>query len=279
MGETRFGDHLLSYCKAKWFSEHFNVELVYQPFAYSNQLMLDDLEYHYNKKWHHRIRTKNVRHVSAVKLQSNTLYQCVLYTKITIEMMREEPFNRILRQHLSPKHPVPLMQLPHDRTCVAVHVRKGGGFDPPLLSEEWRSSSDDTPSGQYADKMWPPKFPPEKYYIDQIKYVYDYYNKEDLYIYIFTDDPEPQAITQRFKEAVNAENIQFDCRKENQDFTNTMMQDFYNMAQFDCLIRPDSTFSICIQLIGDHDLVIAPDQFHWEGNTLNIDTVTFYKRS
>ena len=44
----RFGDNLVSYCHAKWISYKYNIPLLYKPFDYSDQLMMDVLEIPYS---------------------------------------------------------------------------------------------------------------------------------------------------------------------------------------------------------------------------------------
>ena len=46
----RFGDNLLSYCHAKWISYKYRIPLLYKPFGYSDQLMIDLYEIHYSQE-------------------------------------------------------------------------------------------------------------------------------------------------------------------------------------------------------------------------------------
>src|SRR5438477_11202069 len=46
----RFGDNLVSYCKAKWIAYMFNIELLYLPFPYSDELMIHENEKMYTEE-------------------------------------------------------------------------------------------------------------------------------------------------------------------------------------------------------------------------------------
>src|SRR5439155_8599244 len=44
LNSGRFGDHLLTYAKTKWFAYQYNIPLLYVPFKYSDQLGMHTLE-------------------------------------------------------------------------------------------------------------------------------------------------------------------------------------------------------------------------------------------
>ncbi|NDD58753.1 MAG: hypothetical protein EBZ47_05820 [Chlamydiae bacterium] len=46
-GGGRFGDRLIAYMHAKWLSYKYNIPMLYIPFAYSDDLILDDIELQY----------------------------------------------------------------------------------------------------------------------------------------------------------------------------------------------------------------------------------------
>lgn len=50
------------------------------------------------------------------------------------------------------------------------------------------------------------------------------------------------------------------------------------MAQFDCIIRPNSFFSMAAQIIGNAKRVLYPAEHEWQGNVLKIKKIAMVKR-
>jgi hypothetical protein len=71
-------------------------------------------------------------------------------------------------------------------------------------------------------------------------------------------------LIQKIREAGLSTDIIFG--EDSQNSSNPTLRDFFSMAQFDCLIRSESHYSIAAQLIGNHKLVISPSRFHSEIN-------------
>ena len=278
---SRLGDHLISYCKTKWIAYVFDLEYLYNPFDQSDKFALHDLEKNlYNKRVAKKYK-KNIR-LSKIpnKLHPNALYVSHYGTFIPDINPRsfdnltitDAHFLDMLKVYLAPRYPMQLIEPPTDKKSIAVHVRKGGGFDPPLLS---KSNYTYTKKQQWADKIWPTKFPPISYYIQQIRYIYHYYNNQDLYVFIFTDDQNPLAIVDIFKREIPFSNIEFDCRYGDHAYKNTTLEDFFSIPLFNCLIRPNSGFSVCAHLLGDFEVAISPKSHYWNNtyDTLVIDEV------
>lgn len=59
-----------------------------------------------------------------------------------------------------------------------------------------------------------------------------------------------------------------------------IIEDLFNMGQFDYLIRP-SSFSKTAELIGNFKMTISPNSYVWRNNVLIMDTVqiTYYKEN
>ena len=125
----------------------------------------------------------------------------------------------------------------------------------------------------YADKKFPLKFPPEQYYVDQIKRISKLFDDVPLFVYIFTDDSSPLGLVEKIKKAVNKNNITFACRNRGNVHYAHVVEDFYNMSRFDCLIRSGSHFAIAAQLLGSHKIIIYPKHWQWVGKKLVIDEV------
>ncbi len=279
----RFGDRLIAYAAAKWISYKFNIPLLYKPFHYSFMLQLSRDEKKYSqeiaKQFRKKLEIGSNRDV--IKHGKNNVLFIIrgVYFRIagyrsleqTIKcMLQDKYFVTELQNMIQPIDPLPQISLPQDKVTVAVHVRKGGGFDRPLCSIQYYSNSSKFP----ADKQWPIKFPPEQYYVDQIKRITTLFDDVPLFMYIFTDDPNPLGLVNRIKEAVNKENITFSCRQSGNAHNGHVIEDFYNMSRFDCLIRPGSHFGISAQLLGNHKVIIYPKHWKWEGRKLIIDEVS-----
>ena len=156
---------------------------------------------------------------------------------------------------------------------MAVHVRKGTGYDQPLLSYQCFDNSTgrvvnnpcvcEAHKDYFVDKAYPVKFPPDQFYINHIKWLSEYYDNKSLYVHIFTDDPFPKVLRDQYEAAVNRQNIVWGCRENNNAHDQNVLQDLFDMAQFDCLIRSGSNFPQIAQLIGNHKMVIYPRDFEW----------------
>ncbi len=77
-----------------------------------------------------------------------------------------------------------------------------------------------------------------------------------------------------FKKRVNLPNIIWSCRTEGNSDDCNVVEDFYGMFQFDCLIRPESNYSMCASLLGYHKIIIFPKHARWiNESVLLIDKV------
>lgn len=160
--------------------------------------------------------------------------------------------------------------LPQDKITVAVHIRKGSGNDLDLRSIQYNDECEQIINHKIrregplrgSDTIWPLKFPPEQYYVDQIIKLSNLLSNVPLFVYVFTDDKDPNKIVKRLKKRVTLPNITFSCRQG--DVSNVhcnqkaLMEDIWNMAQFDCLIKTQSSLSMISQLIGNTKIIIYP---------------------
>ncbi|MGB8367544.1 MAG: hypothetical protein WCD44_04255, partial [Candidatus Babeliales bacterium] len=193
--------------------------------------------------------------------------------EIVSYMQEDEFFMKELKYMLQPVVKIPEIKLPSDTITVAVHIRKGGGYDQALSSLQYYKR-DMISKRFYADKRWPRKFPPEQYYADQIIKISELLSDQPLFIYIFTDDRNPTGLVNRIKKAVNKSNITYSCRSRGNTYKTHVVEDLYNMARFDCLIRSGSSFAVAAQLLGNHKIVIYPKSLQWEGRKLIANEVT-----
>lgn len=298
----RFGDQLFLYTETKWLSYKHGLQFFYRPFPYSDRLVLHSCEKRYNTAIERNFKNKIKLH-SERDIKNNEkepiLYECDFFAEVLpdfnrfptshisrgryhnlYEIIIQNPsFAELLKELIQPLEHLPTPELPKNKITVAVHIRKGMG-DPPLYSEQLfkiSSGIDKTlklPSGlEYVDVGFPHKFPTEQYYIDQLKKLYTLLDNKELYVYIFTDDPNAKRIVNYFERECNNSNITFSCNEYNTSHDKNVIKDFWTMTKFDCLIRGQSSYSVMAQYIGNHKIIIEPWSYHWEGKRLIMDNI------
>lgn len=296
----RLGDNLIAYLHAKWISYKYNMQLLYKNFNYSDQLALHDKEIRYSSDFVKKFKkslelTKNGTLTFDNKL--NALYT-IPYFPESLEEHRtidvginqnnalqrigwlefpyfavdweDKKFLKIIRELIKPKSELKLINPPKNCLSIALHVRKpSGGLDKPLLNGLPLNMYD--PNEIYFDVVFPLKFAPDSYYIDQLKRIRDIYKNEKIYVYVFTDDPNPLELVNKYKKEINDSKIEFDCRRDNN--ISNVLEDLFSMTKFDCLIRADSNLSIVASKLVDYKIAISPLNHYWEGRSLKINKV------
>jgi hypothetical protein len=241
----RYGDNLRSLFCTWWVAYQYdNICLSYTPFHYSACLKISDMlsavkdESEYKKKivlsraWHKTIINEdNVLYIVPWKLDPYINWH-------------DTNFLRLIRAGISPKTYSPTSFTQAD-VSVAIHVRFGGGFFVDTAAVRRRR---------------PYHFPPIGYYLKQLEKVISLYPEKNLYVHIFTDDRNPKKFQKIFKREFNKyENVVFGVRTGDNTHDKNVLQDFFDMMQFDVLIRPQSQFSFFAELLGFFQLVICPD--------------------
>lgn len=267
----RFGDNLIAYLHAKWISYKYQVPLLYTPFPYSDQLTMDKYESmrlaDYQTRFENYVLFKN--EVEMESPQSNTIYEIPYFPDnyLEVEMFHleylpyfvadwEDPgFSAELKKMVRPKNHLQLIKPPKGYLSVAMHMRRGGGVD----------SAD-------MKLIYPLKLPPETYYVEAIKRIRELYPHEKIYIFIFTDDLNPSLVLKEMKKRCQKmHKITFDCRKEQNGPTLNVLEDFFSMLNFDCLIRTVSSYSTAVEKLGRFRVAIGPKHCHIEGPNVTID--------
>ncbi len=290
-GGSRFGDTLVTYIRSKWLAYKYGFSFLYKPFKYSDQLMMHELEKQYEHvSFKHKVQIKKENDFIKKREQSDTLFFTGFYTEtedLYDFVVAHPDFAREIRSMAQPCESF-TFDLPENMITVAVHVRKGTGFDKPLFSQQLYDvdaikreelSNVHLPTKGYADVRWPTKFPPDQYYIDQLKYISEAYDHKPLFVHLFTDDPHPENLVQKYRIALNLENVTWSYRLKGNRHNANVVYDFYAMSQFDCLIRSDSRYAYAVQLIGNHKLVMYPDHGTWFDRTLIVDTIVVIDRN
>jgi hypothetical protein len=268
----RFGDCLLAYLRAKWIAYKYNISFLYVPFPYSDQLNLHKYEKNHLKEHRSRFKYEIIltSELDVVPSPDASLI-IVPYFPETIHepgwiKFHEVDWNNVGFQHLihqlvSPATSIKTIEIPQDsRIKLAIHVRKGGSVDP---------------AG--TELSFPLKMPPDDFYIAAVRKMSELCGHQNIYAYIFTDDLYPLQILNKFKEALfDLKNIDYDCRTEANHPGINVLEDFFSMQKFDCLIRPESNFSIMVEKMHDFKLVISPQAYHIE-ETIIIDSFKIKK--
>ncbi len=289
----RLGDSIVILSKALLLAHKYNLEFMYRP--------LPELQ-HFNihttqKQFDHRVDLKNENVLAKhIEKNNNTLYVTHIHSILNIEMplwpekisetsnsyyptggifeyaVEHPEFLQKLKKLLTPIKKINKLTLPAAKITIAIHVRHPSGTDPQLLSiQQYDNPIENNKSTKgrimYADKIWPLKFPPDQYYINQIKKLSGVLGNPPLYVHLFTDDKNPDALMKRYKKAINLKNVSFGCVKKNGD----MIDDLFNMMDFDCIVASLSHFSWTAQLLGNHKIIINPIGWQWHGQILHID--------
>jgi hypothetical protein len=248
----RLGDNLIAYMHAKWLSYKYAIPLVYRPFNYAEQFAFSSEEMAMESfaKKYVKVRLINEKQLS-VKPKKKTLYVVPYFPESSYENKQGEwkcrytvdwedkRFLSLLRQALRAKKTLRLSSLPEDTITVTMHVRRGGSYEA-------------------FNEGFPAKFPRDEFYIQGLERLYEVLGEQPLYVYIFTDDQQPEYIAQKFTKEFEGKNIQFAYRNEKNDHSCNVLEDFFAMMQFDCLIRSDSNFSLCTSKIKKFLVEIAP---------------------
>jgi len=288
----RFGDSVLIYCKSLWIAMKNNTNFLFKPFRYSDQLSIShkSMNNGSNKKTRFVKKESDINPkasdcifvtnlftfiptISHNSLSHTTINKSTNINDICEEALKNKKFGNEVKKNLSPKNQ-PNINLPNNKITIAVHVRKGGGYDKPIFSEQLYSASDNLnptrppKNRKYIDVIHPFKFPPNQFYIDQICMLSTLFNDAPLYIYIFTDDQNPKKLADQFELECNKPNITFDCREHDNHHAKNVIDDLWAISQFDCLIRGWSHFPSVAQMIGNHKIIMFPKKYFWSNKKL-----------
>lgn len=258
LNRGRLGDNLCSYLHAKWLAYKYHLPLYYRSFPHSDQFRFSD-EHQRRKKHSKQFKTtlKTADEELVNSGHNAALFEIIYFPDNTEHIFHEgvhsiwnpafqvdweDPgFQAEVRRSLAPKYPVFTPDLPTDSLTIGVHVRRGGGFD--SLQERMKT---------------PLKFPPDSYYIQQIDRISKIFKNYRLYVYILTDDQDPASIANTYQAALNNPHIRFDYRKTPNGPSTNILEDFFFIPKFDCLIICQSNFSLMASKLADFALVITP---------------------
>jgi hypothetical protein len=272
----RFGDSLIAYCHAFWIAYIFDLDLLYKPFKYSEQMLMHETDTLYsNNSIQNYKQILHISHAFISGVQPDILYIVPFFCESHIEHddprcpflfqvdWKNKDFIKALKKRIAPKYQLSLPQLPDEGITIALHVRKGTGWDIPKFA----------PTFEKLTEMHPLKWPPDSYYIEQIKKLIEFFPNQKLYIYLFTDHDKPLEIIEKYQKIVNSPHIVWSCRQQENSQDLNVLEDFFALMQFDCLIRNDSNFSIIASKLGDYQILIAPWGSKMNSGQIIIDEV------
>lgn len=288
------GDQLLNYVQAKYLSYKYNIPFRLKNFKGVEEFVLDQKELKIN-----RIRNPiEITNESQLRsINPNKHYFISYYCKITEwanaldidtwhTVLNNPKFRAHLRQLINTKQPV-IVSWPQNTLAVAVHIRRLPAVPGARLAscqfyditELTRSQTIRIPPA--ADVSHPYKFPPLQYYADQLKRLVQLYPSQNITVYIFTNDPNPETICKQLKQEVSASTLEFKFKKDNPD--KCIATDLVALSRFPYLIRPISNFSQISDLIGEHQLVISPKNMAWykdknEQDCMVVETITLKEK-
>lgn len=253
----RFGDNLVSYLHAKWFSYHYQVPLLYRPFPFSNFLVMDRAESLFNLPLSickpYTGGFVDTSHVYIVDyFPESASSQAPKFFPIE---WKNKDFRQMAKEMVSPLIHLDLIYPPQERISLALHVREGGGFDPLPIS--------------YPHRL---KLPQLHFYTECLKLVLELFPDRPLYCYVFTDSRDPKSLVEQIEAALPQESsIQFSYREWGNWHDKNVLEDFFSLFNFDILIRPESNFSIIPSRIHDYAAVFSPKEVSGQQYEIRIE--------
>ena len=262
----RLGDNLLSLSHALWLSLQYDIQLYIPKFNHSDEFHIHDILPLCTNSLEKRYDVVRLGAVEnpVLKPEKDVLYVSQWRTRASVNWQDEE-FVAVLKKLLTPRKKIKYIEKPADCITVALHIRMGGGF-----SFDHR-----------VKHKLPQKFPPFHFYVDQLERLIGMYPEQQLYVYIFTDDDHPGKLQAMLQDALRMRNIasgqiRYEYRERNNRHDANVLDDFFNMMEFDVLIRPQSGFSMFAQRLSErHSLIIAPKLHTFiSSKAWKIDTVS-----
>ena len=275
----RFGDNLLSYMHAKWVSHSYGVPLLYKPFIHSEELVLHSKEQQFEsvivsefnvkrdmksgEKLHAYMRSDETPTIFLIPYFSESSWEHKTYARrfawprFNVDW-DNKAFKSKIKRLVSPKEKLELVSIPNDKISVCIHIRTGYGYD-----------------DEDVNQAFPLKFPSMGYYLKQLKNIYETLGKRALYVHFFSDTPDLSEVKKLFEDEFEHDDIEFGGGDKSDIHNNSVLEDFFSMTKFDCIILSESNFSYCVSLISDFMIKISPKKFHFENGEVIIDDVCF----
>lgn len=265
-GRGRFGDQLISYLHASWVSHKTGFPIILQDFMYMDEMKLSDMHEKLSNrlyrrfKFHLKVYTNqqisfpinpgglyivpyhsDFRHEAA----NNVTLEKRHYGYLVVDWTDQEFLEKV-RTAVAPKREMPTLDLPDNRVTVAMHVRRGGGYD--------------DRNGFNPTMAMPLKFPTDAFYLDAVRKISALTGGKPLYVHIFSDAAYPVVIAKKYEKELSDLDVMFGAREFDNAHDKNVLEDFYAMQQFDCLIYPESNYSYIPSRIWDYQIRISPNE-------------------
>jgi hypothetical protein len=267
----QFGDQTIHYCIAKELSIKYGIPFYYRPFKYADQLMLSTTDLMYSDALFNNYTKINIgRDFDSVPdLEADNLYiVSPVHWYVSEKDLKwfgapsDNEIRSVLKDLLKPldaKIYKKLDFVPEGAMPVAVHVRKGEGHD----------NAYNSPNHPYTQNMeYYIRVPYDCFYIEALRKIRSIFKDKLLYIYIFTDVYDREAIVNEFEKELNDPLMIFHKGHggiNQRPWEVNVLEDIFLMSQFDCFIRAHSSYSAVAQAIGDHKYLIVPSGKTYEG--------------
>lgn len=274
----RLGDNLISFMHAKWISYKYNIPLLYRDFEHADafafsqkyDLFTNEIEEVSNIR-HIGLKRREKKFISVYPLYYNVLYfpdcrfehfgEYVFYNHYFpyFHVDWSDPnFRKELLSDLTSSRQFNLIYPPKGYTSVAVHMRRGGGVDCP-----------------HSLTHSPLNFPPDAYYTSQLRRVIDHLEGEKVFVHLFTDDQNPKALVEMLRSTLLDCNIEFGFTDPKILRENPVMEDFFSLANFDCLIHAQSNFSVSASKLKKYRVRVCPENYCVKKGKVIITEITF----
>ena len=284
----RFGDQLSNYFSALWVSIKHKIPLLLKEFEFSNQLALSQIHEKSQLTWkpeyqnlyentfdncsyvwddpikrgddigwetleNYDGRTQALKNDLKEVHREPRQYNISYYSYMADD--DDEEFRSALQKLVKPIGPVNYPEIPEDRLSVALHIRRGGGFD-----------------SESVQKRFPTKFPPDSFYLNSLRHIANKDPDQKLFVYIFTDHKSPGEIATKYQSELKSWGVTNDvvikCRNPSTEgYKASIMDDFFSLLKFDAMVRPHSSFSSCASAVCGPKIEIIP----YEWNTSRLD--------
>lgn len=271
----RMGDKLVCHAHAKWVAHHYHLPLLTQPFPYAEAFALSTLYPSLGSsgfKFAHEMHPRNHREISEALSTPSTLFIIDFFAETDFESghypytgtyfytnWRDRGFLNSLRQDFAPQVALEKPMLDDSDVHVAVHVRLGGGFDDPTALQTFAPHA--------------LKSPQHSFYLKQIQRIAKIFPDQSIQLHLFTDDPDPEALVTMYRDVLNNPRLHFTYRATQNGHDRHVLDDFFAMSAYDCLIHPQSYFSSMASLLGDFAVRITPIHATWKTTYWVMDQV------
>ncbi len=261
----RLGDNLVTYVEARWLAYKTGLEFYYRPFKYSDLLAMHTM--HTNYRDHDKLRIVSVEDVEKFVQKTDTLYVISCFPFNNHVDWNDPIFYQMMKEEISPLIKVPKLEVPEGDLNVGIHVRRGGGWDY-QLKQSGTLITASSKTDVFADVEYPTRFAPDSYFIEQLRYLLKRFPDRKMLVNIFTDDPRPDLIAEKYKLEIANPRITFNYRMEGNKHDANVLEDLFMMSQCEVLIRPGSNFSAMAGRLGRVKLEISPNDCAWENDDI-----------